>query len=107
MTTTLANRPAAAADAAGGVGAASRRKIALALLGATALVYMLTAPGHLGTVDMRAEFAVAQSIVGNGDFTVSPSLPYVTVPYVVGPDGKHYAAHGLGQSLLLIPAALV
>jgi hypothetical protein len=109
MTTALAGRPAKApaADAAGGVGAAARRKIALALLGATALVYMLTAPGHLGTVDMRAEFAVAQSIVGKADFTVSPSLPYVTVPYVVGPDGKHYAAHGLGPSLLLIPAALV
>ena len=68
---------------------------------------MLTAPGHLGTVDMRAEFAVAQSMVGKADFTVSPSLPYVTVPYVVGPDGKHYSAHGLGQSLLLVPAALV
>ncbi len=84
-----------------------RRKIALALFGATALFYTLTAPGHLGTVDMRAEFAVAQSMVGKADFTVSPSLPYVTVPYVVGLGGRHYAAHGLGQSLLLVPAALV
>jgi hypothetical protein len=107
MTKTTGVRPADAAGAADRVSAALRRTIALALLGATALVYMLTAPGHLGTVDMRAEFAVAQSMVGKADFTVSPTLPYVTVPYVVGPDGKHYADHGLGQSLLLVPAALV
>jgi hypothetical protein len=81
--------------------------MAFALFAATALVYMLTAPGHLGTVDMRTELAVSQSVVGKADFTISASLPYDTVPYVVGPNGSHYAPHGLGQSLLLIPAALV
>jgi hypothetical protein len=107
MTTTTGVSPAEAAGAADRVSAALRRRIALALLGVTALVYMLTAPGHLGTVDMRSEFAVAQSMVGKADFTVSPSLPYVIVNYVVGPDGEHYSDHGLGQSLLLVPAALV
>src|SRR5205807_5779325 len=84
-----------------------RRKIAVALFALSALAYFLTAPGHLGTVDMRAEFSVAQSIVGKGDPTVSQSLPYVTVPSVVAANGNHYAAHGLGQSVLLLPAALV
>lgn len=84
-----------------------RRKIALALLGATGLVYMLTAPGHLGTSDMRTEFAVAQAIVGRGDVTVATNLPYITLEYVVGPDGQHYAGYALGPSLLLVPAALV
>jgi hypothetical protein len=105
MTTRV--RAGGAAGATRGVSASVRRIVALALLGGTALVYMLTAPGHLGTVDMRTELAVAQSMVGRGDFTVSSSLPYDTVPYVVGSDGQHYSPHGLGQSLLLVPAALV
>ncbi|MEO8898780.1 MAG: hypothetical protein ABI352_04940 [Candidatus Dormibacter sp.] len=84
-----------------------QRRIALVLFAATAIVYALTAPGHLGTTDMRVEFAVAQSIVDQGDFTVAHSLPYEPVPYLVGPDGRHYTDHGLGQSILLIPAALV
>lgn len=106
MTTTGAH-PAGATAIANPVSAALRRKIALALFGAAALVYVLTAPGHMGTVDMRTEFAVAQSMVGKANFTVSPSLPFVTVTYVVGPDGKHYSPHGPGQSLLLVPAALI
>ena len=84
-----------------------RRKLALVLFAATALVYMLTAPGHLGTVDMRAELAVAQSMVSKADFSVSQDLPFVTVPYVVAPNGEHYSDHEIGQSLLLLPAALV
>jgi hypothetical protein len=107
MTAAAEVRPADSTRAADRVSAALRRKIALALLGATALVYMLTAPGHLASPDMRTEFAVAQSMVGKADFTVPPGLPYVTVPYVVGPDGRHYSSHDLGQSLLLVPAALV
>jgi hypothetical protein len=84
-----------------------KRRIALALFAVTALAYALTAPGHLGTSDMRVELAVAQSMVGEGNFTVSHSLPYEPVPYLIGPDGRHYTDHGLGQSVLLIPAALV
>jgi hypothetical protein len=84
-----------------------KRRIAVVLFAATALVYALTAPGHLGTSDMRVEFAVAQSIVGQGDFTVAHSLPYEPVPFLVGPDGRHYTDHGLGQSILLVPAALI
>jgi hypothetical protein len=84
-----------------------RRKLALVLFAATALVFMLTAPGHLGTVDMRAELAVAQSMVSKADFSVSQDLPFVTVPYVVAPNGEHYSDHEIGQSLLLLPAALV
>ncbi|MGI8608639.1 MAG: hypothetical protein ACR2MY_05330, partial [Candidatus Dormibacteria bacterium] len=79
----------------------------LALGAATLAVFLLSAPGHLQTVDIRAEFAVAQSMVGLGDFTVNPSLPYVTVPSEPGVEGKRYSHHGLGQSVLLLPAALV
>lgn len=87
--------------------AATTTRVAAMLFVASALAYMLTAPGHLGTVDMRAELAVAQAIVGKADFTVAPNLPYVRVPFVVAPSGAHYSEHDVGQSLLLIPAALV
>ena len=83
-----------------------QRRVALILFGITGLVYGLSAPGHLQTVDIRAEFAVAQSIVSRGDFTVNPNLPFVTVPAEVGPDGRGYTHHGVGTSLLLLPAAV-
>ena len=86
----------------------THRRIALALLGASGIVYILTAPGHLGTVDMREELAVSQAIVGKGDVTVANNLPFNGVAYVVSPiNGERYAAHDIGQSLLLLPASLV
>lgn len=83
------------------------RGVKIALFAFSALIYMLTAPGHLGTVDMRDEFAVSQSILRHGDFTVAPPLPYINITSVTGTDGRSYTAHGLGQSILLLPAAFI
>ncbi len=80
--------------------------IASVLFVVTALVYGLTASGHLQTGDMRSELAVAQSIVSRGDFTVAPGDPAVYVPYVLSNSGVRYAYFGIGDSILLIPAAL-
>src|SRR5258708_30394312 len=55
---------------------------------------------------MRSELAVAQSIVSGGDFTVAPGDPAVYVPYVLSNSGVRYAYFGIGDSILLIPAAL-
>jgi hypothetical protein len=85
----------------------ARMPLEAALGGLVLTIYLLSAPGHLQTVDIRAEFAVAQSIVGKGDFTVNPNLRWVTVPSEPGLNGQRYSHHGLGQSLLLIPAAIV
>lgn len=83
------------------------RKIATTLFALTALVYGLTASGHLQTGDMRSELAVAQSIVTRGDFQVAPGDPAVYVPYVLSNDGVHYTYFGIGDSILLLPAAFV
>jgi hypothetical protein len=99
-------RPAATL-AVGGVAKGAHPAATLAVFAAALAVYLLSAPGHLQTVDIRAEFAVAQSIAGRGDFTVNPNLPYVTVPSEPGIDGRRYSHHGLGQSLLMLPAAVV
>jgi hypothetical protein len=88
------------------VGTATRR-IAATLFALTAVVYTLTASGHLQTGDMRSELAVAQSIVTRGDFTVAPGDPAVYVPYVLSDDGVHYTYFGIGDTILLLPAALV
>ncbi|TMC48569.1 MAG: hypothetical protein E6J14_10745 [Chloroflexi bacterium] len=72
----------------------------------SAIGYFLTASGHL-QADVRAELAVSQSIVGRGNSSVSPSLPFVPVYYVIAPNGGRYSQHELGESILLIPAAVV
>ena len=84
----------------------STRTTAVTLFALTVLVYLLTAPGHLQAGDMRAELAVAQSIVTRGDFTVAPGDPAVYVPYVLSDAGVHYAYFGIGDTILLLPAAL-
>ena len=86
---------------------ARRRRAAVTVFAFAALVYALIAPGHLGTVDMRSELAVSQAMVDMGDVTVASQLPYVTVTSVTGADGRQYSVHGVGQSILLLPAALV
>jgi 4-amino-4-deoxy-L-arabinose transferase-like glycosyltransferase len=83
------------------------RKVAATLFALTALVYIFTASGHLQAGDMRSELAVAQSIVTRGDFTVTPGDPAVYVPYVLSDDGVRYTYFGIGDSILLLPAALV
>jgi hypothetical protein len=85
----------------------ARLPLEAVLGGLVLVVYLLSAPGHLQTVDIRAEFAVAQSMVGKADFTVNPNLQWVTVPSEPGLNGHRFSHHGLGQSLLLVPAALV
>lgn len=84
----------------GGVG------LAPLLVGLAGILYLLTAPGHLQSGDMRSEFAVAQSMTA-GSFAVMPSLPTVDVPSVTGSDGRQYSKYGVGQSILLLPAAAV
>ena len=71
------------------------------------LVYALTASGHLQAGDMRSELAVAQSLVTQGDFTVAPGDPAVFVPYVLSDDGTRYSYFGIGDTILLLPAALI
>ena len=83
------------------------RRIALLLFALSALVYGLTASGHLQAGDMRSELAVAQSIVSRGDFTVAPGDPAVYVPYVLSDSGVRYTYFGIGDTILLLPAALI
>lgn len=77
------------------------------LFALAALVYAVTAPGHMQTGDNRAELAVAESIVARGDFTVGPAPPFVFIPYVSSTDGVPYASYGIGASIVLLPAALI
>jgi hypothetical protein len=87
--------------------ATETRRIAALLFSLTALVYAVTASGHLQAGDMRSELAVAQSIVARGDFTVAPGDPAVYVPYVLSDDGTRYAYFGIGDTILSLPAAAV
>ncbi len=82
-------------------------KIAGLLFGLSALIYGITAPGHMQTGDNRSELATAQSIVDRGDFTVRPNQPNVYVPYVFSNDGLPYAPYGIAASVVLIPAVLI
>jgi Dolichyl-phosphate-mannose-protein mannosyltransferase len=84
-----------------------RVKIAALLFGLSALIYGITAPGHMQTGDNRSELATAQSIVDRGDFTVRPNQPNVYVPYVTSDDGLPYGPYGIAASLVLLPAVLV
>jgi hypothetical protein len=81
-------------------------RLGVAVFAVAALVYMLTAPGHLQTEDMRSELAVAQSLVAHGDFTTSDTAPF-GIRSVTGRDGRNYSKYGIGDSLLLVPAAAV
>lgn len=49
---------------------------------------------------------MAQSLVAGQGFVVAPSLPAVDVPSVPGREGRRYSKYGLGEPLLLVPAAL-
>lgn len=49
---------------------------------------------------------MAQSLAAGRGFVVAPSLPAVDVPSVPGQDGRRYSKYGLGEPLLLLPAAL-
>jgi len=84
-----------------------RVRIAALLFGLAALVYVITAPGHMQTGDNRSELATAQSIVARGDFTVRPNQPNVYVPSVISDDGLPYGPYGIAASLVLVPVVLV
>ena len=65
------------------------------------LVYLLTAPGHLQTIDMSSELAVGRSLVEHLTFAVPRDMG------VRGMHGLIYSPHAFGESLLLLPAVLV
>ncbi|GAC1658097.1 MAG: hypothetical protein NVS9B1_17270 [Candidatus Dormibacteraceae bacterium] len=88
------------------IGRIAPARLAIRLVLIAALGYALTAPGHLQTGDMRSELAVAQSLTA-ASFEVRPSLPDVFVPSVPGRGGHRYSKYGLGESILLLPAAVV
>lgn len=48
---------------------------------------------------------MAQSLAAGRGFQVAPSLPAVDVPTVPGKDGRRYSKYGLGEPVLLLPAA--
>lgn len=64
-------------------------------------VYLLTASGHVPPYDVISELGVAQSMVRHGTFEAAPGTASVR-----GLGGRHYSPFGLGESLLLLPAAL-
>jgi hypothetical protein len=64
------------------------------------LVYVATAGGSLGTTDAVSTFEVAKAIMDRGAVDVPPEVSH---PEWRGPDGRHYAAFGIGQSLYDIP----
>ena len=78
------------------------RRALLAVFALTFSVYLLTAPGHLQTIDFAAEIEVARSIVHHGDFTVR-----MNQDVFFAPDGSTYSFHYLGESLLLVPIVVV
>ena len=47
----------------------------IALYGAVAALYLLTAPGRLGGSDALAMFNVTQSLATNGSFSADPCTP--------------------------------
>jgi hypothetical protein len=65
------------------------------------MVYMLTAPGHLQTIDMSSQLAVGRSLVEHLTFTAPGGLG------VQGLHGIHYSKHAIGESLLLLPVVIL
>jgi hypothetical protein len=64
-------------------------------------VYLLTAPGHLQTVDMSSQLAVGRSLIEHMTFDAPGGLG------VRGLNGIHYSKHAIGETLLLLPAILL
>jgi len=70
-----------------------------------ACAYALTSSGHLQSADVLETWEVAVRLVAHGTVTVTSAvLPGGGA--VIGAGGRHYAAHGIGMSLLLVPAVV-
>jgi hypothetical protein len=65
-------------------------------------VYLMTCAGHFFSTDHVAVYLTAEGIVERGDLAIKPINDAVP-----GRDGKHYAAFGLGQPLVVIPLYIV
>jgi hypothetical protein len=76
-------------------------RLAASLFVAVLSVYVLTASGHVQTIDVGQELDVARSIVTRASFTVAdPSA-------APGRNGARYSPHGIGESILLLPVVLI
>lgn len=70
------------------------------------LLYVVTGSGHIQTIDFQMEQDVAQRIVHLHSFTTR--WPLIRgAGAVAGVGGAHYAPHGLGMSLILVPFTLL
>ena len=78
------------------------RRQAAPLFAFVLVAYLLTAAGHVQSVDVGQELDVARSMVSQHSFTIPPGTPYAP-----GAHGERFSAHGIGESLLLLPAVLV
>ena len=76
---------------------------------ASLLLYVLTAGSNFTSGDAYAELRVAQSLVDHGwfDEAASPKCTPGSGYGEPGTDGRCYATHGIGYSLLLLPAYLL
>jgi hypothetical protein len=83
------------------LGSAQRRRLLSSLFLFVASVYVLTSSGTVTTIDVRTEIAVAHSLITAGNMGAD-----VTQNTRRGVDGRSYSDHGVGASVLLIPAAL-
>ncbi|MBI3268738.1 MAG: hypothetical protein HYZ53_06930 [Planctomycetes bacterium] len=102
-----AGSPAEAAPAHARVTGSTSEAAARALFLLLLSVFLLTASPRADTLDGIVRFAVAQSLAERGAF----DIPFLEIPDMpltsTGPDGKHYAYWGLGQSLLYLPGVLL
>jgi hypothetical protein len=81
---------------------AAARRAGLALAIVVGLTYLLTAAGHLQTMDVGSELAVAQALVTHHSIVITGQEG--SVP---GLGGRGYGKHAIGESLLLLPAAFI
>lgn len=69
-------------------------------------VYLLTASGHVQTLDAQQEIYVATRLVSGHGLTIR-SIEFAGGGTQRGRDGRQYAAHDLGMSLVYAPLALL
>lgn len=68
--------------------------------------YLLTASGHIQTIDAQQELKVATRVVSGHGFTIR-SVPFAGGGTRRGQDGRQYAAHDLGMSFVYAPLTLL
>ncbi len=89
--------------------AASRRSLLLWLFVFAALAYLLTAGSNFSSGDAISELHVTASLVHHGWVDVPIEDPHTICAGwgCQGTDGRYYATHGIGYSLMLLPFYLV